>query len=191
MFIFVIDTEQYAGNFEREMCAYMTGQYGECGVGDDMARLFEQETDWPENLFDSITEQVPDEHGCCRPAKIWPTPGWFNNGMGGHYREDQKQDQQALEDRNAEYRKQGEQYPKIKADWESRCNDPLVKHPCYNSVAIFFNKRPPDQLIELMKIRAKEFALKKPSRMREFMPDITITGFRLLEEKTTTEELEI
>ncbi|KKK83825.1 hypothetical protein LCGC14_2789530, partial [marine sediment metagenome] len=31
--IFIIDTDSYAGNFEREMCAYITGRVGECGVG--------------------------------------------------------------------------------------------------------------------------------------------------------------
>ena len=33
----IIDTNSYSGNFEREMCAYVTGQYGECGVGKDLA----------------------------------------------------------------------------------------------------------------------------------------------------------
>ncbi len=31
-YLFVIDTDTYAGNFEREMCAYVTGQIGECEV---------------------------------------------------------------------------------------------------------------------------------------------------------------
>ena len=30
---FVVDTDTYAGNFEREMCAFMTGITGACGVG--------------------------------------------------------------------------------------------------------------------------------------------------------------
>ena len=28
-YLFVIDTDSYAGNFEREMCAYLTNQIGE------------------------------------------------------------------------------------------------------------------------------------------------------------------
>jgi len=39
-FIFVIDTDTYAGNFERPMCAYMTGRVGECGVGEEFAEMF-------------------------------------------------------------------------------------------------------------------------------------------------------
>jgi hypothetical protein len=34
-YVFIIDTEQYAGNFEREMCAYCTGILGDCEVGED------------------------------------------------------------------------------------------------------------------------------------------------------------
>jgi len=186
VFIFVIDTEQYSGNFEREMCAYATGQYGECGVGDDMAKLFDEEVDLPENLFDLIVVQVPDEHGACRPCKIYPTPGWFNNGMGGHYREGQEVE--ALEHRNEQYLEHSKRKNAPK-DWATKGHEPLGKYPAYLSVAIFFDKRPADQLIELMKIRAKEFTLKKPARFQE--PDITITGFRLLEEKTTTEVIEL
>jgi hypothetical protein len=33
LWLFIVDTDSYAGNFERCMCAYMTGQIGECEVG--------------------------------------------------------------------------------------------------------------------------------------------------------------
>lgn len=72
--IFVIDTKQYAGNFEREMCAYITGEYGECGVGETFATLFHKEVDPPnsdESIFTDIIEHRPDDHGCCRPCSIW------------------------------------------------------------------------------------------------------------------------
>jgi len=39
---FIIDTNEYAGNFEREMCAYCTGQIGDCGVGEEEAEKFEK-----------------------------------------------------------------------------------------------------------------------------------------------------
>lgn len=29
----VVETDSYAGNFEREMCAFMTGHIGKCEVG--------------------------------------------------------------------------------------------------------------------------------------------------------------
>lgn len=84
--LFVIDTEDYSGNFERELCAYITGRVGECGVGDGCAELFNEETSLPEDFFENVREEA-DDHGCHRPASIFPTPGWFNHGMGGHFKE--------------------------------------------------------------------------------------------------------
>lgn len=81
----IIDTEQYAGNFEREMVAYVTGLVGECDVGERQA-VEARESLSPDVLgwFDACVVYVPDEHGCKRPANIAPTPGWSNNGLGAH-----------------------------------------------------------------------------------------------------------
>ena len=79
----VIDTTKYAGNFERETCAHVTGQYGECGVGSETAEL--ARGDMSADLIswcDRHVDWVADESGCSRPATIWPTPGWHNDGMG-------------------------------------------------------------------------------------------------------------
>jgi hypothetical protein len=81
-----IDTNEYSGNFEREMVAFITGQVGECGVGEENAALAEKQlpkivTEW----FSENTIFTPDEdNGCSRPAEIVPTPGWSNDGMGKH-----------------------------------------------------------------------------------------------------------
>ena len=66
--IFVIRTNHYAGNFEREMCAYMTGQVGECGVGEGIA---EEQFGHPEQSpwFEKL-DMVPDDHGCRRPVSM-------------------------------------------------------------------------------------------------------------------------
>jgi hypothetical protein len=82
-YLFVIDTDTYAGNFERQMCAYVTGQIGECGVGEENAELAKQEIPDEVARLEELIESVPDEHGCHRPVSIFPTPGWFSPGMGG------------------------------------------------------------------------------------------------------------
>lgn len=82
-FAFIIDTDSYAGNFERELCAYITGHIGDCGVGEVNAARFKDEVGEP---FENVTVEA-DDHGCCRPVTICPTPGWFNDGMGSHYEE--------------------------------------------------------------------------------------------------------
>lgn len=77
----VVDTEQYSGNFERQMCAYLTGQVGECGVGQGFVEKYSQDIKnlewWEKNIY-----QKADEYGCYRPVELYPTEGWLNNGMG-------------------------------------------------------------------------------------------------------------
>ena len=65
---FVIDTDQYAGNFEREMCAHLTGCVGECGVGDEFVDEGNKKQ-FIENVID-----MPDDHGCYRPVTCYPLP---------------------------------------------------------------------------------------------------------------------
>lgn len=36
----LVCTDSYVGNFEREMCAFMTGSIGDCGVGEEYSDLF-------------------------------------------------------------------------------------------------------------------------------------------------------
>ena len=101
--VVAIDTNEYAGNFEREMCAFITGQVGECGVGDRLIAEAHEELaeDTFNNTFDWIEENIvqeSDDHGCYRPCSIWPTPGWYNNGMGGHYKDEAGSEEQALKD---------------------------------------------------------------------------------------------
>lgn len=77
-----IHTNKYAGNFEREMAAYITGIAGEY-IGDQEAAIAQKENDtkainWFENnvLDDGDYEQI---------GRIVPTPGWSNNGNGKHF----------------------------------------------------------------------------------------------------------
>ena len=60
----VIKTDSYAGNFEREMCAYLTGQIGECEVGKE---LINEEI---KELFDGYIQDEPDDNGCYRPVTL-------------------------------------------------------------------------------------------------------------------------
>lgn len=73
----IIHTDKYSGNFERELCAYVTGLTNESRVGDEIACETQNNLQhfdwWDENAdFENLVE-------------IWPTPGYINNGMGKHY----------------------------------------------------------------------------------------------------------
>ena len=83
-YLFVIDTDTYAGNFERELCAYMTGQIGECEAGKEQAQIAEKEIPLVVAQLEDLVEQVPDEHGCYRPVSIFPNPRYGNDGYGNH-----------------------------------------------------------------------------------------------------------
>ena len=69
LYYFIIDTDSYAGNFERQMCAYITGQLGECGVGQNYSnKFFEEVEDFD---FGESISNIPDDKGCSRPVSIY------------------------------------------------------------------------------------------------------------------------
>lgn len=201
--LLVIDTEQYAGNFERDMCAYATGQIGECGVGDDQAEIARREIPEVVDKIEEIIAQVADDNGCHRPCEIYPTSGFFNNGMGGEFREGQEVE--ALK----HYKKATREYyqgwiNRIKGygsqhGWtdEAKKRD-IARHlgsiteaesltktpkgPAYLSVAIYFDERPSDEIIQVVKERSAKFAEGKK---------LTITGYRLIEQKVSSRETAI
>jgi hypothetical protein len=210
--IFVVDTDKYAGNFERDMCAFVTGMVGECMVGAEEARLYYEQTglvekdfDWSGTSVEYCAEDLNnpfavcvanrnDEHGCGRPTSLWPTPGWFNHGMGGHFKDGQEEE--AL----ADYKEKCLEYAKKKvhendqvaheARWKENAEKPLNKCYANQSVAIFFDKKPSDELCNLMINRAKAYVQEYcPTRENEWdRHEIEIFGFRLLVEKTVQEE---
>ena len=69
-FLFKITTDKYVGNFERELCAYITGEIGDCGVGMEEADYFDDEVD--PTLVDKFRNNVKSVFGgkCYRPVDI-------------------------------------------------------------------------------------------------------------------------
>lgn len=63
-FAVLVKTNQYAGNFEREMCAHLTGHVGECEVGKEYVE------DEIKELFKSIIGNESDDNGCYRPVAL-------------------------------------------------------------------------------------------------------------------------
>ena len=203
----IIDTEEYSGNFERELCAFLTGHIGDCEVGDE----FQHENP----LFDSVIS-VPDEHGCYRPCEIYPTTGWFNNGVGGMFKEGAEGvEEQALEHykkymldsdnrniRNVDNVKQrlenGEnvygwtieacarEIQKFKKELEEhQARTDVTKYPSYQSVIIYLSEPATKEQIDHIKEKITGFqdAMRaQGSYMKDFK--FTFTGLRLMEEVT-------
>jgi len=195
--IFCVDTDTYAGGFERELCAYMTGVTGECGVGEEAQKLYEEDGHEP---LEDLLEQVPDEHGCHRPVAIQPTPGWFNDGVGHHYRESDYDEAEVVKKHNEEvedYAKNtiekgyaDKAYAKKEADRhrkEHTIKKLKAKYPAYNSVGIYLTREPTEKEIAFFKERANKFVKEKRKTDRFSMDrndKFKIEGFRLVVEKT-------
>lgn len=83
---FIIDTNKYSGNFEREMIAFITGV--ETGRGEKYSEIAQKELDantleWFE---DNIVEKHYDTH--LELCSIYPNPRYVNDGLGNHFEKD-------------------------------------------------------------------------------------------------------
>lgn len=144
----IVDTNQYAGNFERQMCAYMTGVLGQCGVGKKEMLIAQQElTDDQLSMFEGLLAHVTDERGCKRPAEIAPNPRWINDGMGNHYRIDSD------------------------AFTRYRC-------PAYMSVGVWLKVMPDQEMLKLMMNRASLYADKHGIQIEGFRIGTERRGFQ-------------
>lgn len=192
-FVLVIDTEEYSGNFERELTAYATGQIGDCGVGVEEADIANEQL---QEAFKEEIEQIIgsflDEHGVRRPCEIWPTPGWFNNGAGGHFREG---DLGAAEEHKKHY--YASELAKLPGQlkswgWQKEASDAEIAYvkerasrlvcecPAYLSVGIAFETKPSTELIHEIVKRAQEF-LCRPKKCSPEEKVAEYTGFRLFQ----------
>ena len=131
MYKFIIDTNSYSGNFEREMCAYMTGTYDEFTmVGAELADTFSNE-DISKEISNNILF-VQNKHfpEVLTPVLLEKTPNRVNIGKG------------RIVDENS-----------IEAIKASK------KYDAYESVAILF-KENPEKFIKTLEQRAYSFANK-------------------------------
>lgn len=135
----VIKTNEYAGNFERALCAHCTGIVGECGVGGDY--INEENRDLFENEDEDCIINLPDERGCRRPCEIW-----------------------------------------------------MAEDSQYTSVIIYFEKKPSQRAIDIIKSRAKTFldvVKEKNKHLYGQWKDFQILGFSLIEFKSDEVKIEI
>ena len=185
--IFIIDTDSYAGNFERDMCAYITGMTCDCGVGEEFSKIYFDDTkDGDESRFSEYIDQRADDRGCYRPTRCWPTMGWLSDGTDVAIRKSEWDQAKANKNWQATqvkiYQGYYDMYAKynitdpsvIRAGWtaeslkkqldrsrkeiERVSKEKCPKYCPDNSVAIFFDKKPTSKMISLMKDRAGKFA---------------------------------
>lgn len=184
--LFVIDTNQYAGNFEREMGSYMTGRVWKYFSDDAiiLANLYKEETkDLHAKQFTSILgrHQSDGEHWPNYTMKL-ETPGWFSNGVGGEFRDGEEA---AALEHHRNYNLKLSQAKHLsdeeKEKYLKRAEEPLFKWPSGMSVAIGFTERPNAEQLRILEERAKSFpaaAKKIDAYLSGPIPEIT--GVRLI-----------
>jgi hypothetical protein len=182
MWIFVVDTKEYAGNFGSEMCAYMTGCFDECGTGEEEAAAYRQDVgiDEDDNELHEHLIRLPDDKGYPRYANMWDTPGWFCDGEGNEWPEGTDPEKVRIayekvidecyeEPERSEHKKKGPE-----------------KCIAYLSFAIHFDRELTPQELDVLMVRARKYTtLGKP--LRPYSDEkITIKGFRLLHREVVT-----
>lgn len=206
---FVVDTETFAGGFECEVVAHMTGEVGECGVGKAIAkaaRLDMKQTEDQRLARRWLRRHVisrPDENGHRRPASIYPTPGWLNDGHGGAYRESEISAHWVAEryiatvkayyepHRERALKNAADEEDKGNADSATRWRAEAARHteaiadaesrgpgqfPSYQSAVVWLDKNPPAGVSLVLKKRATGFFATK----RKWSGPVTVTGFRVI-----------
>jgi hypothetical protein len=157
---FVVDTDSYAGNFERQLCGYVVGRCDEHGDHQAGPYIAMYKKDFhihgnsgEEDPFeDLVTLRLvdPGDDGFDRaPMDLAPTPGYSNDGTGG-----------------VSKLKQGV----------------MPKNPAYNSVAIFLSRKPTDVELRVLAERTKKFSSLPPLKPWDHRPKLL--GCRLVEERT-------
>lgn len=151
---FVVDTDQYAGNFERQLCAYVIGTVDEYGESQAEFYLdsFESAMGYMglaalKELSDCRVADPGDDGICLAPMDLAPTPDRYNEGKGEHY----------LAPLGIAY-----------------------QEPAYHSVAIFLQREPTQDEITILTQRAKEFELLPKIKDWDSRPKIL--GCRLVSE---------
>ena len=123
-----------------------------------------------------------NDHNPDSYVSVWPTPGWFNDGLGGHFRTEQETE--ALEHYKQECLKEAKKQPIgiSKDSWIEKSKESLHKHYAYLSVAVFFMSQPTPEIMKDMFFRAKKYAKEN---------DITVTNCRLIKEEVVHTEINI
>ena len=151
------------------MCAFLTGVAFHGGI--DKAESQDMLSNHPKRaraLADKLAYMSVDAGETA--VTIWPTPGRLNDGSGRHYGVNEDADY-ILRARNtrikrehtrdikaARFNCQFAEAERLELDEAAKLTKPLDAHPAYESVAIFFERKPNQRDIDLLKERAQLFA---------------------------------
>ena len=129
-FLFIVYSESQKFD-ERDKCAFITGEVGECGVGTEH---IQKDIDY--SCLQGLIMAVPDEYNVYRPVSSYVTPNLYNNGLGFVYKE-------------------GEEEAAWKAyttnkGFENSTIEQIGKYPAECSIAIHLSSSPNDEQIAFL-----------------------------------------
>lgn len=168
----VIDTNAYAYNFARKLCAYCTGFVGENEEGRDLSDLFYLELDIEDddsprgrladekNPFRGYIGDRKDEDDNWSPCALWLNKRYGCNAEGDFARLDEK-------------------------------NYDDYNFPAPFSVGIFFDEEPTPEMIETVRRRANAFFEKVWPKLSNSSQTVQVEGLRLIAHKRYGEEHEL
>lgn len=199
-YLFIVDTETRAP-FAQEMGAYLTGntehRFSVCARS--LAELYAQETGEAVNKtrFTDILGVHERDEDAEEYVAHWPTPGWFNNGMGGHFREGQEEEAQqhwrlaCLEQSRSTRLVHPNDQEANRLRWEESAAEPCRHRSAYMSVALVFTRELLPEEIEFLRSRAMKF----PEIYRQMYAHggdelIAVTNTRVVRKETAFEEVE-
>lgn len=199
----VVDTNAYAGNFERELCAYATGQLDETRRGERVLTSDQQppvHSDWwAEHVVQEATA-----HDTLSPVEIAITPGWINNGHGGCYldlpenhepaRAAAKEAAKAFHAPAIEKARRQLASGVYEQNWdEAGCRRTIEAaensiatagdrfYPAYLSVAIAVDETPPKDVLEEFRDRVETFFAEIWPRHSFADAAVRVSGYRLID----------
>lgn len=164
-YIIIVDTNQYAGGFDRQMCSYVTAQIGDCGVDWKIAEEARKEMSGPYRCwFEQNIREVADDHGNYRPVSIGQSPGWWNDGWGNEWPESVEADApEVLKKTEKSLRRECKDVPLLlKSRLDALKDNGVVKHAAYRSVEIFLGEEPPIEFRDAICQRIVDFTKKHP-----------------------------
>lgn len=169
-YAFVVDTNEFSGNFERAWCAFAAGVYDKFSRYSEAIPAFKEAAEGAKrdidlDVFDWIYAHVIGEPPV---SSIRPTPGWFNNGLGGHFRDGME------EEAFKHYQKAAQRHYKIASTVSPYgCGDAkqtiapylstmvheteLTKYPAYLSVQMEFCEPLPKNVVATLQERTTAF----------------------------------
>lgn len=217
-YLLIIDTDQYAGNFERQLTGFCTGvDDGTHGhlEGEDLVDFLEDNPEY-ENTWEHKIITNPDDNGYARVCSIWPTPGRANNGLGHSYDPtdpdqvelarlmakesaiayhtphiQEAQARIANNDYPLNWTKEGCERAIESANASIERAGQFMDHPSYESVVIFLNQPPTAEDMKLFRVRLDDFASDQMHFGRRTGKKLAIKNIRLVKRETTIVDTEV